>query len=69
MPRTDLPRYSVALTLSEDEIERLEEMAGMVGENGQPVEQTILDALVAYDVSLKGGVREFYGPSIFRRKP
>lgn len=69
MPRNkDLPRYSVGLTFSENELERLEELAAIAGEHDESYHKTILSALAAYDVAIKCGVREFSGDSIFNRK-
>lgn len=73
MPRKDFPRYTISLTLTEAQLERLEEMTAQGGTIPHPHRDphylTIMAALSAYDVMLKGGVTNFSGETVFHPVP
>lgn len=74
MPRKDLPRYSISITLNEAQLERLEELTAQGGTLPSPSERdphylTIMAALAAYDVMIKGGVSNFSGETVFHPVP
>lgn len=73
MPRKDLPRYSIAITLSEEQLSRLDEITNQQSaENPQGSnELTIMMALAAFDVLLKAGRQgvALHGETVFHPLP
>lgn len=73
MPRPELPRYSISITLTESQLKRLEELTAQGGTIPHPARDphylTIMAALSAYDVMLKGGVTNFSGETVFAPVP
>lgn len=73
MPRNDLPRYSISLTLTEAQLERLEELTAQGGTIPSPGRDphylTLMTALAAYDLMVKGGVTNVTGETVFYPVP